>query len=94
MCIISHTIQKILDDDLKYLFEFCFHLRKADNATYYTDKFLTGNMKPQILVEIVKANKWNSGKNQMEVAPEMAFKIKIGQSPDGAQPCMQYSLDR
>ena len=32
-------------------------------STYYTNIFLTGLMKPQLLVEIVKANKWNAGKS-------------------------------
>lgn len=59
MCIISHTIQKILDDDPKEIFRFCYSLRKADASKYYTNTFLNGLMKPEILLDIIKANTYN-----------------------------------
>jgi len=55
--------------------QFCFELRKKDTDNAYTVDFLNGQVKPQIFVDIMKANIWNERKQSMEVNPKSYFRI-------------------
>lgn len=92
--VILHTVQKILTDDYFHQLTFCFNLRKQDGSGYYTNMFLKGNLKPDVLFEIVLANEWNETFKSMEVPKNMAFKLQLGQHPDGKSPAITYSTDR
>ena len=64
--------------DTVQLIKFCYHLRKADVEDKYSYEFLNGNIRPNVLVDMICCNKWDAAANQMK--PNMQFTMHIGQT--------------
>lgn len=81
----KHSAQLCLEDtvqqigrDASLLTEFAFELRKQDVNDVYSFDFLNGQIWPEVLIDIIMANKWSEEDEQMHVNPERNFKIKMG----------------
>lgn len=68
-------MKKIIEDIVKKfaslpleLMGFAYELRKADTEDKYSEELLKGNVKSQVLIDIILSNKWN--KMVKELVPD------------------------
>ena len=65
-----------LGEDTEQLLRFAYELRKFDKEDEYTMDLLYGNIQPQVLLQIIKANRWNKSESKMEYSGEnSAFRV-------------------
>ena len=64
----------------KDLIRFAYELRKFDSGSNkYSYEFLNGQIKPQLMIDIIMSNEWNSKTKQMEVKKQQnMFKMYCG----------------
>lgn len=55
---------------IREFFKFAVELRKYDKYDEYTDAILQPWLRPPVLVDIIKANRWNLRTSTMEVDPK------------------------
>jgi hypothetical protein len=78
--VIADTVAD-LAKDLSQLFSFAFELRKNDPNNQYSSTFLTGNVNPPVVVDIIMDNTWDSTKKAMTLAKNCEYRmvLPIGQ---------------
>jgi len=63
---IEEVVQE-LSSDAKELVKFAYELRRQDTEDRYSMGFLSGQVKPPTLVDIIMSNKWSTQENRMTV---------------------------
>jgi len=63
---IEEVVQE-LSSDAKELVKFAYELRRQDTEDRYSMGFLSGQVKPPTLVDIIMSNKWSTEENRMTV---------------------------
>ena len=74
---IEEVVQE-LSSDAKELVKFAYELRRQDTEDRYSMGFLSGQVKPPTLVDIIMSNKWSTQENKMTVDENTWFSIKSG----------------
>ena len=69
---IEDVVTDLAKDD-QHFCEFCYELRQQDPKDEYTYEFLYGQVKPQVLVEIVQSNTWDPVAKEMKVSDGHCF---------------------
>jgi len=74
--VIAETVAD-LAKDLPLLFAFAYELRKNDPQNKYSSGFLTGNVNPPVVVDIIMANTWDSAKQVMTLSQDCEYRMVL-----------------
>ena len=89
---IDLTIKDIVEQtDKRDLLNFAYELRKQDSkSNKYTDRFLQGTIKPKILFDIIRSNRWSRSKEKMLSDLYLQFTVGNGNVMQ-YKPCLLYT---
>jgi len=67
-----------LNEDVNQVLVFGYELRKQDLSDEHSYEFLSGLVKPPILVDIILSNYWDDGEKKMKCDFKKKYKLVIG----------------